>query len=104
MVEIQGPAGRYQLGEIIHRKPKRSEESPSGEVQVHPVEQAENGELPALMGGEGVELEVESEMKEIGLHVLICSVAWETLDGRRTFQRFLKFNVSCPSPGFGLPF
>ena len=98
MVEIQGPAGRYQLGEIIHGETKDSEKTPGEEVQERAVEGRENGELPALLGGEGVELKVESEMKEIGLHVLICSVAWETLDGRRTFQRFLKFNVGALFP------
>jgi hypothetical protein len=45
------------------------------------------------MPGESVSLDVSAEMKEVGLQILICSVAWETLDGRRTFQRFFKFNV-----------
>ena len=78
MLEFQGPGGRYRLGEAIH-----GDESAS----------VASGELPALRKGGGVELEVEAEMKELGLHVLICSVAWETLDGRKTFQRFFKFNV-----------
>lgn len=80
MVEIQGPTGRYRLGEIVH--------GDKGEKA-----RDEGGELPALANREGVDMEVDSEMKELGLHVLICSIAWETLDGRRTFQRFLKFNV-----------
>jgi hypothetical protein len=53
-------------------------------------------EMDLQVGGE-VALSVESEMKDVGLNVLICSVAWETPEGRRTFQRFLKFNVSINS-------
>jgi hypothetical protein len=41
-----------------------------------------------------VGLDVDSEMKDVGLNILIISVAWETAEGRKTFQRFLKFNVS----------
>ena len=82
MVEIQGPSGRFRLGEVIHQS-----DDPFEEQGVPPPS-------PALASGQVVELEVEDEMKELGLHVLICSVAWETLDGRRTFQRFLKYNVT----------
>jgi hypothetical protein len=95
MAELQGPGGRYKLGEIVH-----GEESPSvgategggadvGDEQL--VKEDDN--LPELESGDAVKLGVETEMKELGLCVLICSVAWETLDGRRTFQRFFKFNV-----------
>ena len=95
MIEIQGPGGRYRLGEVIHggaTSAKEKTETPETEV-------AEKGEAlpPALLKGEFAELEVGNEMKELGIHVLICSVAWETSDGRRTFQRFLKFNVRSPN-------
>jgi len=94
MVEIQGPTGRYRLGEVVHSN------KPAIEMEGDETEKAEGGdeakveELPVLKGREIVDLEVESEMKELGLHVLICSVAWETVEGRRTFQRFHRFNVS----------
>ncbi len=92
MIEIQSPGERYRLGEVVHAKKEVGEKtSTSGGEAVEDV-----GKLSALGIAEMVDMEVASEMKELGLHVLICSVAWETLDGRRTFQRFLKFNVGQP--------
>lgn len=82
MCEVQSPNGRYRLGEVVH-----GQKSPDEEVEGSPEV------LPELGVGESVKLDVEGEMKELGLHVIIVSVAWETLDGRRTFQRFFKYNV-----------
>lgn len=82
MCEVQSPNGRYRLGEVIHGH--KDCEEPS-----EPLTDA----LSELAPGESVKLDVEGEMKELGLHVIIVSVAWETLDGRRTLQRFFKFNV-----------
>ena len=103
MIEIQGPGGRYRLGEVIHgaetqkEKEKEKENDTAGKTQSTEVVK-EDVELSALVKGDSVELDVESEMKEIDLHVLICSIAWETPEGRRTFQRFLKFNASIFTP------
>ena len=125
MCEVQGPGGRYRLGEVVHgqlqklssstapaineskQKSESAEDDDVGgraedvkddrekgestrDVQVDQEKINAESELPK---GEHIQLDVESEMKELGMHVLICSVAWETADGRRTFQRFLKFNV-----------
>lgn len=79
MIEVQGPNGRYKLGEIVE-----------GE-----------GEEADLQVDKEVGLDVASEMKDVGLNVLICSVAWETDGGRKTFQRFLKFNVSLLQANLG---
>lgn len=113
MLEVQGPGGRYRLGEVIHGQkdepvpasaPEKgvevaAEKKEEGEQQIQdaphpgaaPTDPQES--FPELLPGESTGLEVESEMKELGVQVLICSVAWETPEGRRTFQRFLKFNV-----------
>lgn len=91
MMEVQSPGGRVRLGEVVHGGARPEGMDPS---------QAETrawDELPALEPGGGVELSGEHEINELGLHILICSVAWETAAGRRTFQRFLKFTVSCIS-------
>ncbi|WVQ82182.1 hypothetical protein IAT38_004310 [Cryptococcus sp. DSM 104549] len=92
MVEVQGPGGRYRLGEVIHQNTK----SAGADGEAGNGDGGEGEELPELGYGESVGLEVEAEMKDLGLNVVICSVAWETLDGRRTFQRFFKFNVTTP--------
>jgi hypothetical protein len=86
MIEVQGPNGRYRLGELVNRPPVSS----SG-MDLDGEEG--QGESELEVDGE-VGLDVDSEMKDVGLNILIISVAWETAEGRKTFQRFLKFNVS----------
>lgn len=86
MIEVQGPNGRYRLGELANRP----QVSSSG-MNVDGEE--EEGDAELEVDGE-VGLDVDSEMKDVGLNILIVSVAWETAEGRKTFQRFLKFNVS----------
>lgn len=81
MCEIQSPGGRFRLGEAIHGVNEGEEEGP------------ETG-LKELGLGESVKLDVEAEVKELGSAVVIVSAAWETEDGRRTLQRFFKYNVS----------
>lgn len=78
MIECQGPSGRYRMGEVVHDDVKEREEGAEPEMEV----------------GGAVEMDVGSEMKDVGVNLLICSVAWETDSGRRTFQRFFKFEVS----------
>jgi hypothetical protein len=85
MIEVQGPNGRYRLGELANRQVSSSGMDVDGEE--------EQGEPELEVDGE-VGLDVDSEMKDVGLNILIISVAWETPEGRKTFQRFLKFNVS----------
>lgn len=129
MCEIQGPGGRYRLGEVIHGKKQSKQEVEKGngteeekekgktegeeavsdeEVEKTldtegeqdetepspPPKEPSYEELPNLKAGEAIALEVKNEMKELGSQIIICSVAWETNEGRRTFQRFYKFNVS----------
>jgi hypothetical protein len=89
MLEIQSPTGRFRLGEAIHGVTQREEGSEPS--------QAENrtwDDIPALQPEEGMVLDGQHDIAELKDHILICSVAWETPDGRRTFQRFMKFLVS----------
>ncbi|WWC89524.1 uncharacterized protein L201_004448 [Kwoniella dendrophila CBS 6074] len=107
MIETQGPGGRFRLGEVVHQnnKPennniddddtkiqKQSEVDDDNDIE---NEQNEN-KLPILKYGEKVDIKLENEIKDLGLNVLIVSIAWETLEGRKTFQRFLKFHVNPP--------
>lgn len=108
MLEVQGPGGRWRLGEIIHGQQQVEEQSGvavkddeesetegnTEEDEAGQVLEAPKRKVPILPPGEFVEMDVMAEMKELGLQVLICSVAWETSSGRKTFQRFFKFNVS----------
>lgn len=88
MVEVQSPSARTRLGEAVHGGP-RPEGAEPATAEARPWD-----ELPRLPASEAVEIDVEHDVAEMGQHILICSVAWETPEGRRTFQRFLKFNVS----------
>lgn len=81
MLEVQGPNGRYRLGEIVH----------TNDDDTKPTEE---GQEPEMDVGGYVDMDVGGEMKDVGVNLLICSVAWETDGGRKTFQRFFKFNVS----------
>lgn len=119
MVEVQGPGGRYRLGEVVHGnqdpvKPKSDtpdvgagDKTPTGEESPADPADKDGGEeageqawedMPALEAGKAVDLDVETELKELGMQIIICSVAWELPEGRRTFQRFYKFNVGTPQP------
>ncbi|KIR67096.1 hypothetical protein I314_02309 [Cryptococcus bacillisporus CA1873] len=89
MTEVQSASGRVRLGEAIHGQMSDTTGEP-------PLQKGQESQLPELKFGEMVELQVESEMKDLGLGVMIVSVAWETLDGRKTFQRFFKFNIITP--------
>ncbi|BEI84150.1 hypothetical protein CcaverHIS002_0407540 [Cutaneotrichosporon cavernicola] len=89
MLEVQSPTARTRLGEAVHG---------GREDGTDPATAESRGwdELPCLKPGEGVDIDVSHDIAELGAHILIASVAWETEDGRRTFQRFLKFNVTAP--------
>ncbi|WWC93980.1 hypothetical protein V866_000818 [Kwoniella sp. B9012] len=102
MLECQGPGGRFRLGEVIHSNDDdntKDGEQPSSSTSEN-IQGAQDGqeheELSILRYGEKVNLEIDNEIKDLGVNVLIVSVAWETLEGRKTFQRFLKFNVIPP--------
>lgn len=88
MLEVQSPSARTRLGEAVHGG-GRAEGTDPATLEERPWDV-----LPRLRPGEGVELDVAHDVVELGAHILIISVAWETEEGRRTFQRFLKFNVS----------
>lgn len=92
MLEVQSPGGRVRLGEVVHGGARPEGMDPSV------AETRAWDELPALAPGGAVDLGGAHELTELGLHILICSVAWETEHGRRTFQRFLKFTVSAGPP------
>lgn len=90
MLEVQSPAARTRLGEVVHGGPRPDDAEPAS-ADARPWD-----ELPCLAAGESLEIDVEHPITELGQHILICSVAWETTEGRRTFQRFLKFNANAP--------
>ncbi|OCF60407.1 hypothetical protein L486_00040 [Kwoniella mangroviensis CBS 10435] len=95
MLECQGPGGRFRLGEVIHSNLTDVKADDTDEPR-RDEEQEQVDKLSILRYGESVSLKIDNEIKDLGVNVLIVSVAWETLEGRKTFQRFLKFNVIPP--------
>ncbi|KAL7421536.1 hypothetical protein Q5752_003305 [Cryptotrichosporon argae] len=91
MLELQSPGARTRLTEVIHGQSARDEGTAPDEQETRAFDN-----LPRLEPGEGIDVLGEGEVKELGTWIGICSVAWETRDGRKTFQRFFKFNVTPP--------
>lgn len=61
-------------------------------------EKAPGAAADILRRDEAMELGVEWEIKELGMHVLVCTVEYGTAPSTRSFQKFYKFNVC--STGF----
>ncbi|ODN79973.1 hypothetical protein L202_03844 [Cryptococcus amylolentus CBS 6039] len=72
MLELQTPTTRTRLGEVIHGKPSMADSALEEERnRVEPVKPGEE-EIPELAFGERVELSAESEVKDLGLGVVIA--------------------------------
>lgn len=57
-----------------------------------------NDEPLAIMEpGQSNEFSISHEIKELGVHILVCSIQYTTVDGRaRSFRKFYKFQVANP--------
>ncbi|ODO08957.1 hypothetical protein L198_00696 [Cryptococcus wingfieldii CBS 7118] len=72
MLELQTPTTRTRLGEVIHRKPSMAASALEEERnRVEPVKPGEE-DIPELAFGERVELSAETEVKDLGLGVVIA--------------------------------
>ncbi|KAF9974939.1 hypothetical protein BGZ73_001562 [Actinomortierella ambigua] len=55
------------------------------------------GHVQLLESGKTNEMVVSHEIKELGIHILVCSVQYTTLDGQqKSFRKFYKFQVMNP--------
>ncbi|KAG0240895.1 hypothetical protein BGW41_006551 [Actinomortierella wolfii] len=55
------------------------------------------GHVQLLEAGKTNEMIVSHEIKELGIHILVCSVQYTTLDGQqKSFRKFYKFQVMNP--------
>ncbi|KAG0321737.1 hypothetical protein BGZ99_003708 [Dissophora globulifera] len=53
--------------------------------------------IQLLESGKTNEMIVSHEIKELGIHILVCSIEYTTLDGQqKTFRKFYKFQVLNP--------
>ncbi|CAO3569265.1 unnamed protein product [Mortierella alpina] len=55
------------------------------------------GHIQLLESGKTNEMIVSHEIKELGIHILVCSIQYSTLDGQqKSFRKFYKFQVMNP--------
>ncbi|KAF9574449.1 hypothetical protein EC968_006433 [Mortierella alpina] len=55
------------------------------------------GHIQLLESGKTNEMIVSHEIKELGIHILVCSIQYTTLDGQqKSFRKFYKFQVMNP--------
>ncbi|KAG0005283.1 hypothetical protein BGZ80_008337 [Entomortierella chlamydospora] len=55
------------------------------------------GHIQLLESGKTNEMIVSHEIKELGIHILVCSIQYTTLDGQqKSFRKFYKFQVLNP--------
>ncbi|KAF9430668.1 hypothetical protein BGZ94_005098 [Podila epigama] len=58
---------------------------------------ATGGHIQLLESGRTNEMIVSHEIKELGIHILVCSIQYTTLDGQqKSFRKFYKFQVLNP--------
>ncbi|KAG0089765.1 hypothetical protein BGZ93_004606 [Podila epicladia] len=88
--ELQTSTLRFALSNTLS-SPRPPSESPSG------IPAATGGHIQLLESGRTNEMIVSHEIKELGIHILVCSVQYTTLDGQqKSFRKFYKFQVLNP--------
>ncbi|KAF9303155.1 hypothetical protein BGZ74_004252 [Mortierella antarctica] len=88
--ELQTSTLRFALSNTLSL-PRSPSDSPSG------IPAATGGHIQLLESGRTNEMIVSHEIKELGIHILVCSVQYTTLDGQqKSFRKFYKFQVLNP--------
>ncbi|KAF9211816.1 hypothetical protein BGZ59_007576 [Podila verticillata] len=88
--ELQTSTLRFALSNTLSSSRSPSD-SPSG------IPAATGGHIQLLESGRTNEMIVSHEIKELGIHILVCSVQYTTLDGQqKSFRKFYKFQVLNP--------
>ncbi|KAF9334163.1 hypothetical protein BG006_002621 [Podila minutissima] len=88
--ELQTSTLRFALSNTLSL-PRSPSDSPSG------ISAATGGHIQLLESGRTNEMIVSHEIKELGIHILVCSVQYTTLDGQqKSFRKFYKFQVLNP--------
>ncbi|KAF9322099.1 hypothetical protein BG003_006944 [Podila horticola] len=88
--ELQTSTLRFALSNTLS-SPRSPSDLPSG------IPAATGGHIQLLESGRTNEMIVSHEIKELGIHILVCSVQYTTLDGQqKSFRKFYKFQVLNP--------
>ncbi|KAK5810035.1 hypothetical protein F5H01DRAFT_310454 [Linnemannia elongata] len=91
--ELQTSTLRFALSDTLANRRRSPTDSPSS-PQSPP---ASGGHIQLLESGKTNEMIVSHEIKELGIHILVCSIQYTTLDGQqKSFRKFYKFQVLNP--------
>ncbi|KAF9899744.1 hypothetical protein BX616_002867 [Lobosporangium transversale] len=104
--ELQTSTLRFALSDTLsnqqrHQAPnsKLSQDtsSPHLQQQQQPQSPTAGKHIQLLESGKTNEIIVSHEIKELGTHILVCSIQYTTLDGQqKSFRKFYKFQVMNP--------
>ncbi|KAF9931635.1 hypothetical protein FBU30_009811 [Linnemannia zychae] len=90
--ELQTSTLRFALSDTLASQ--RRSPSDSFLAQSPPTS---GGHIQLLESGKTNEMIVSHEIKELGIHILVCSIQYTTLDGQqKSFRKFYKFQVLNP--------
>ncbi|KAG0203472.1 hypothetical protein BGX28_004258 [Mortierella sp. GBA30] len=98
--ELQTSTLRFALSDILasqklQSSPRLPSESPL--TSVPSPSSSTGGHIQLLESGKTNEMIVSHEIKELGIHILVCSIQYTTLDGQqKSFRKFYKFQVLNP--------
>jgi hypothetical protein len=91
--ELQTSTLRFALSDTLANQRRAPTDSPSSTSSPP----ASGGHIQLLESGKTNEMIVSHEIKELGIHILVCSIQYTTLDGQqKSFRKFYKFQVLNP--------
>ncbi|KAI7829013.1 hypothetical protein BC939DRAFT_442544 [Gamsiella multidivaricata] len=92
--ELQTSTLRFALSDTLAGQRQHVPGRSPSEVPPSP---ATGGHIQLLESGKTNEMIVSHEIKELGIHILVCSIQYTTLDGQqKSFRKFYKFQVMNP--------
>ncbi|KAF9980296.1 hypothetical protein BGZ75_008621 [Mortierella antarctica] len=99
--ELQTTTLRFALSDTLASQRNQASAtrlpSESSLTSVPSPSSSTGGHIQLLESGKTNEMIVSHEIKELGIHILVCSIQYSTLDGQqKSFRKFYKFQVMNP--------
>ncbi|KAI8595114.1 hypothetical protein EDD21DRAFT_344906 [Dissophora ornata] len=94
--ELQTSTARFVLSDTLAGQRPQASKSPS-EIPISSPSSTVGRHIQLLESGKTNEMIVSHEIKELGIHILVCCIQYTTLDGQqKSFRKFYKFQVLNP--------
>ncbi|KAF9175856.1 hypothetical protein BGX21_007851 [Mortierella sp. AD011] len=95
--ELQTSTLRFALSDTLAGQRHKPTSVGSVESSNPSPSPSTGGHIQLLESGKTNEMIVSHEIKELGIHILVCSIQYTTLDGQqKSFRKFYKFQVLNP--------